>query len=191
MGVLCLTSVPTLVSAQPAKDQPAKDKLQTKQSGHTAGVEPAAARKTAASGDLSQKSDSELTQLTAQWSHLSPSERRNLLAEVRGRMAASRQARRPIEVRVQRRYGRIVQKPDGSVVLQTRVVEMRPKGAPSNRSAAAQTGPSKPNAQAATTPRRHVTFGFGFERRIKSRNQPHTSEATGQGKETLPADHAP
>ena len=102
--------------------------------------------------DLSQRSDKELTALTAQWGNLSPSERRRLLAEVRGRMAANQKARRPIGVRVQRQYGRVVRKADGSVVVQTRVVRVRPRVT---------------DDQAVS----RVTFGFGFERRSQSRQQ--------------------
>jgi len=105
--------------------------------------------------DLSGKTDAELTELTAQWSNLSPGERRTLLAEVRGRMAANQQARRPAGIRVQRRYGRVVRKPDGSVVVQTRVVQVRPR-----------------DAQPGASARSRVTFGIGFEQRSKSRSQP-------------------
>ena len=71
--------------------------------------------------DFASKSDEELTQLTAQWAELSPSERRQLLAEVRGRMArnatAGQRANEPkVSIRVQRRYGRVVRKPDGRVL---------------------------------------------------------------------------
>ena len=112
------------------------------------------------SEDLSQRSDTELTALTAQWGSLSPSERRRLLAEVRGRMAANQSVRRPIGVRVQRQYGRVVRKADGSVVVQTRVVRVRPRVM---------------DDQAVS----RVTFGFGFERRSQSRQQaaPPASEA--------------
>ena len=109
------------------------------------------------SEDLSQRSDTELTALTAQWGSLSPSERRRLLAEVRGRMAASKEARRPKGVRVQRQYGRVVRKSDGSVVV-TQVLRVRPNGT------ARISG-----SEDAALPR--VTFGFGFERRSQSRQQ--------------------
>ena len=104
------------------------------------------------SGDLANKTDAELTELTAQWSHLSASERRELLAEVKGRMAANRSARPTVGVHVQRRYGRVVRKRDGSVVVETRVVQMRPR----------------------TSGR--VTFGIGFEQRNKSRQAPPSPE---------------
>ena len=104
-----------------------------------------------AAGDLSLKTDTELTELTAQWSTLSPGERRHLLAEVTRRMAANRNARAKVGVQVQRRYGRVVRKQDGSVVVQTRVVQMRPR------------------PDGATAVRGRVTFGIGFEQRSKSR----------------------
>ena len=101
---------------------------------------------------ISQKTDEELTELTARWSELSAGERRTVLREVRNRMRASvnrsAQAKANYQkqlrsqgatgIVVQRRYGR---KSDGSVVVQTRVIQ---KNAPSAG---------------------RVTFGFGFERR--------------------------
>lgn len=104
-------------------------------------------------GSLAERSDSELTALTAQWSQLSPEQRRRLLAEVRGRMVNNTQLRRPQGVIVQRRYGRVVRKSDGSVVLQTRVVQIKPR--------------NNPDQQARSdTPR--VTFGIGFEQRTRA-----------------------
>lgn len=108
------------------------------------------------------KSDAELTALTARWGTLSPTERRVVLHEVRSRMHASKAAatqsdsirirsrtQRATETVVQRRYGR---KPDGSVVVQTRVIKKRaPQGA-------------------------RVTFGFGFERRANGQSAPKTSK---------------
>ena len=101
-------------------------------------------------GDVRAKSDQELTELTAQWGQLSPAERRLLLGEVRTRMqrnraaAAQRRLANAPRVKVTRRYGRIIRQPDGSVVVQTRVV--RPGGSASHG---------------------RITFGFGFERRGK------------------------
>ena len=120
--------------------------------------------------DITIKTDEELTALTARWNELSSSERRLLLHEVRARMQASkisaqrqlkRQIRRmPVQgtgTIVQRRYGR---KSDGSVVVQTRVIQKRtpPRGAPASG---------------------RITFGFGFERR-----------AQGQGHQTSPHESA-
>ena len=116
---------------------------------------------------ISEKTDEELTALTARWGELSASERRTVLREVRNRMRASANASARAKANyvkqlraqgstgivVQRKYGR---KSDGSVVVQTRVIQ---KGAP-------------------TTGR--VTFGFGFERRAKRQpnGHPQTQSAT-------------
>ena len=115
------------------------------------------------SDDLSERSDTELTALTAQWGNLSPADRRRLLAEVRGRMVKSQSAprQRLVGVRVQRKYGRIVRKSDGSVVVQTRVVQVVPQV----RGQANQA-------------RGRVTFGFGFERRSKSNALPATNKTS-------------
>jgi hypothetical protein len=120
--------------------------------------------------DLSQRSDSELTALTAQWSQLSPEQRRRLLAEVRGRMVNNRQVQRPQGVVVQRRYGRVVRKSDGSVVVQTRVVQIRPRQDP--RVSASSTA----NNSDAAAPR--VTFGIGFEQRTRRPEQIRIAEQT-------------
>jgi hypothetical protein len=109
-------------------------------------------------GDLSTKTDTELTELTAQWASLDPGQRRELLAEVRGRMVANQKARpvgvprsMGLRVRVQRQYGRVVRrKSDGSVIVETRVVQVRP-----------QTIDGVPQAR--------VTFGIGFEQRSQTR----------------------
>ena len=132
--------------------------------------------------DIATKTDSELTDLSARWAQLNPAERRALLAEVRQRMAEKRrigaratqraaaqagpagdntsatvggQASEKVvgKVTVERRYGRIVRKKDGSVVLQTRVVR---RVAPNP----AQQGAGR------------VTFGFGFERRADNAHVP-------------------
>jgi len=106
-------------------------------------------------GNLSDKTDTELTELTAQWSHLSPRERRELLAEVTGRMAANRNAKANVGIRVQRRYGRVVRNSDGSVVVETRVVQLRRHG---------------DNGAAGLPPRGRVTFGIGFEQRSRTQS---------------------
>lgn len=124
---------------------------------------------------ISQKTDAELTELTARWSELSASERRTVLREVRHRMRASvnrsaqakanyqKQLRRQgaSGIVVQRRYGR---KSDGSVVVQTRVIQ--------------KTTPSSGR----------VTFGFGFERRANrqpSEQPANTEVVTGNIGETV------
>ena len=79
---------------------------------------------------------------------------------MKGRMAANRSARPTVGVHVQRRYGRVVRKRDGSVVVETRVVQMRPR----------------------TSGR--VTFGIGFEQRNKSRQSPTSPEPTPESQQT-------
>lgn len=101
--------------------------------------------------DLAKRSDTELTALTAQWGQLSPEQRRRLLAEVRGRMVNNQRVRRPQGVIVQRRYGRVVRKSDGSVVVQTRVVQITPRIV----------------GQKGNTGSGRVTFGIGFEQRAR------------------------
>ncbi|MEM7077664.1 MAG: hypothetical protein AAF513_03445 [Pseudomonadota bacterium] len=104
---------------------------------------------------LADRSDEELTALTAQWAQLDATQRRALLGEVRRRM--KRQAlgsRLPVRLRNPRSYGKNsgervlqrvtkVRKPDGSVVVRTEVVRLGKE----------QNG------------KRRVTFGVGFERR--------------------------
>ncbi len=64
------------------------------------------------------QSDTQLTELTAQWEQLSTEERRALLTEVKSRMSAQRkQGITPVlRIRTQRRFGRTVRQPDGSLV---------------------------------------------------------------------------
>ncbi len=133
--------------------------------------------------DLSQRSDSELTALTAQWSQLSPEQRRRLLAEVRGRMVNNRQVQRPQGVVVQRRYGRVVRKSDGSVVVQTRVVQIRPRQNPR------VSANSKANNGEAVAPR--VTFGIGFEQRTRRPEQIHIKEQTTRSADNVQDNPAP
>jgi hypothetical protein len=90
-----------------------------------------------------------LTALAAQWDTLDVHERRALLTEVRQRMA-QRGARGPgtIQIRTERRYGRIIRQPDGRVVrIETQVVHVRPA------------------TEAEVAAGRAAGFGVGFERR--------------------------
>lgn len=61
-------------------------------------------------------SDAQLTDLAAGWESLSEDDRRALLTEMRARMAAKKDGTRIIAIKTQRRYGRMVRQPDGSVV---------------------------------------------------------------------------
>lgn len=118
--------------------------------------------------DLISKTDQELTELTARWGDLSPAERRILLAEVRTRMQARRQQTRALpKVRVTRRYGRIVRKEDGTVVVQTQVIDPEGRQTVSERPARARR-------------KGRVTFGFGFEGRVRRQNsaQPNQPESS-------------
>jgi hypothetical protein len=89
------------------------------------------------------RSDDELTQIAAGWEQLTQDERRELLSEVRARMANAREGveNTPegvanardgvpmVRIHKQRRYGRIIQQPDGTVVRIERregTVEYRP-----------------------------------------------------------------
>lgn len=63
-----------------------------------------------------EHSDAELTDLAAGWESLSEDDRRALLTEMRSRMAAKKDGTRIIAIKTQRRYGRLVRQPDGSVV---------------------------------------------------------------------------
>jgi hypothetical protein len=119
--------------------------------------------------DLSGRTDEELTALTARWGDLAPEERRRLLAEVRGRMAQNQArkgrvgvSRATSGVLVQRRYGR---KADGSVVVETRVLEIAP------REVQATVGPQQ-TLRDAGKPR--GTFGIGFEQRVRRSGPPQT-----------------
>ncbi len=146
VGLLCVLLVPTAVQAASAETSP---------SAATAVQSEIPASFTAA--DLAARSDVELTALTARWAELDPGQRRVLLAEVRSRMARNEQTRQPrVSIRVQRKYGRVVRKPDGSVVLETRVVEMRPR--------------ENPDAA-------RGTFGVGFEQRSKRSGEAQAQQA--------------
>ena len=73
--------------------------------------------------------DHELTAVAAGWDELSQDERRALLTEVRARTAEGSTAVPMVRVERQRRYGRVIRQPDGSVVhieQRERSVEYRP-----------------------------------------------------------------
>ena len=94
------------------------------------------------------KSDEELTTLAAQWETLDADQRRALLTEVKMRMARQRGPDGTIRITFQRRYGRIIRNPDGSVVrIETNVVRVRP-------------GPAG-----------NQTYGVGFEQRRSGSQQ--------------------
>jgi hypothetical protein len=94
--------------------------------------------------DYSSLTHHQLTQIGARWDELTDLERRGLLQEVKLRMARQRGSDRTLQIRTQRRYGRIVRRSDGQVLrIETKVVRVQPvPRAPAERS-----------------------FGVGFERR--------------------------
>ena len=151
------------------------------------------------SAQLSQASDQQLTALAASWGKLNPGQRRVLLAEMRTRMTRSRNQaelfRQKLSQQRQasqssRQYGRVIREvrqtrqPDGTIVVETRVVRVRPKqpeAATGSREVAEQT--VKSNSNPNSSPGKdsgyrersssRVTFGIGFERR---RQAPSSSE---------------
>jgi hypothetical protein len=62
------------------------------------------------------KTDKELTDLAAVWSGLTEDQRRALLTEIKGRMQVNSNKRPVLTIKTERRYGRIVRQPDGSLV---------------------------------------------------------------------------
>lgn len=62
------------------------------------------------------KTDRELTELAAGWESLSEEQRRALLTEIKSRMHASSGKRPVLTIKTERRYGRIIRQPDGSLV---------------------------------------------------------------------------
>jgi hypothetical protein len=100
------------------------------------------------------KSNSELTALSEQWHALDAEQRRALLTEVQSRVIRTQNSgTMAMRFRAQRRYGRIVRKADGSVRVETRVVEIRGQARPEARNSTAQQG-----------------FGVGFEQRAAQRD---------------------
>lgn len=109
-------------------------------------------------GNLDAYSDRALTQLAAKWEQLDDAQRRGLLMGVKRRMARKQAV--PVQIRTQRRYGRTIRRPDGSVVrIQSTRIRIRREGAPP----AHGDGPA---------------FGAGFEQRTDQRQpDPDTSGA--------------
>lgn len=98
--------------------------------------------------DYSSYSHHQLTELGTRWDELGEAERRALLQEVKHRMAQQKDADGVLQIRTQRRYGRIVRQSDGRVLrIETQVVEVRPVRRP---------------------PSPERSFGVGFENRTKA-----------------------
>lgn len=98
-------------------------------------------------GDSSNQA---LTALAARWDTLNVHERRALLTEVRRRMALQRGTPSGVlQIRSERRYGRIIRQPDGRLIrIETKVVHVRPA------------------TEAETLASQRAGFGVGFEQRV-------------------------
>lgn len=103
-------------------------------------------------------SDQELSALAANWASLDVKERRALLTEAKRRMAHG--ADGVIRLRTERRYGRIIRQPDGSLLrIETQVV--RVQSLPDDpRQPQLTDEPIRPNRRG---------FGVGFEHRVARR----------------------
>ncbi|MCZ6710887.1 MAG: hypothetical protein O7B25_11035 [Gammaproteobacteria bacterium] len=112
------------------------------ETGEQAAAELKAADLEPVSQPYAEKTDQELTELTAQWDDLSDTERRALLIEVKLRMERGNNPEGVIRILTRRRFGRIIRQPDGSVVrIEAEVVQI---------------GPEQPAAE---------SYGVGFEQR--------------------------
>jgi hypothetical protein len=94
--------------------------------------------------DYSKLTHHQLTKIGARWGQLGDTERRGLLNEVKLRMARQKGSEGTLQIRTQRRYGRLVRRSDGKVLrIETKVIQVAPvRRNPTERS-----------------------FGVGFERR--------------------------
>jgi hypothetical protein len=111
--------------------------------------------------DYSRYTHHQLTQLGARWDELDDVERRALLQEVKLRMARQKGSKQVLQIRTQRRYGRLVRRSDGKVLrIETQVVRVAPVTV-------------RPE-----TPER--SFGVGFERRSAATTSPQADEAHDQ-----------
>ncbi len=118
--------------------------------------------------EYANRTDAELSALTATWSELPILERRVLLREVKLRMAKKSGRGKAPRIMTERRYGRVVRQSDGSVLrIEQRVVRIRS------------------NANGGTPNRRvEPVFGIGFEQRAAqvrgSRSNPAGSISGGE-----------
>jgi hypothetical protein len=116
-------------------------------------------------------SNDALTALAAEWDTLDVHARRALLTEVRQRMARSNSPSDApkIQIRTERRFGRIIRQPDGRVVrIETRIVQVRP----ATESELASRGDG---------------YGVGFERRARSVPADVESGQGAGGSQSVPA----
>lgn len=116
------------------------------------------------------KSDEELTALSARWQDLPSLDRQVLIREVKLRMARQRGRKGSVQIRTERRFGRLLRQADGSVVrVETRVVRVRPANSAAK--------PAADSAEATSPVRmRKSAYGAGFERRSAPTAPPPPSE---------------
>lgn len=121
-------------------------------------------------------SNEALTALAARWDTLDVHERRALLTEVRRRMALQG-ASSPsgvLQIRTERRYGRIIRQPDGRLIrIETKVVHVRPA------------------TEAEALASQRAGFGVGFEQRVGSTGATESTPISVQPASTAPAPAAP
>lgn len=99
------------------------------------------------------KSDRELTDLAAGWEALSEDQRRALLTEIKARMHTNSGKVPVLTIKTERRYGRIVRQPDGSLVrIETTEHVVRYQALPEDAN-------DRP-------------FGLGFEQRVVAGSTP-------------------
>jgi hypothetical protein len=104
------------------------------------------------------KSDRELTDLAAGWESLSEEQRRALLTEIKARMHTNSGKVPVLTIKTERRYGRIVRQPDGSLLrIETTEHVVRYQALPEDAS-------DRP-------------FGLGFEQRVVAGGAPPTGAA--------------
>lgn len=128
-----------------------------------------------AANPYAEHTDQELTSIAGSWETLSEDERRALLTEMRGRMAAKKGGGddRVIAIRTQRRYGRLVRQPDGSVVrVETTEQVVRYQRVPGDEAG-------------------DRAFGVGFERRSGDAPTEPTAPAAPPSTTPVLVDHAP
>jgi len=69
-----------------------------------------------AATEYADRTDKQLTELAANWANLSEDQRRALLTEINARMHSSAGKVPVLTIKTERRYGRIIRQPDGSLV---------------------------------------------------------------------------
>jgi hypothetical protein len=118
------------------------------------------------------KTDRELTELAAGWEALSEEQRRALLTEIKSRMHANSDKHPVLTIQTERRYGRIVRQPDGSLVrIETTEHVVRYQALPED---------------AGDRP-----FGLGFEQRVVAGGAPLAAGKEAPATPVAPANPAP